>query len=77
MAGLLTYSASERLPIPSPGYPGVSEQWLRCSSALAGDYSSGYCPGFSPGSLLAVILERMTCTIIKTKIKIIFVKGLP
>jgi len=75
MAGLLTYSASERLPIPFPGFTGV-EQWPGCSSASVGDHSSGYCPGFSPGSLLAVIKERMTCTTSKTKIKIIFVTGI-
>jgi len=53
-AGLLTFPGSGSLPVPNG-----SVQWHCCQNLFtsplseAQDYSSGYCPGFSPGSLLS------------------------
>jgi len=54
-AGLLTFPDSVSLPVPN-----VSVQWHNwrnlftlLKQAMAQDYSSGDCPGFTPGSLLS------------------------
>jgi len=47
MAGLLAYSLSVRLPIP------IHQNSGKVCSESYREHSSGYCPGFSPGSLLS------------------------
>ena len=58
-AGFLTYPIFRQ-----PSRPGLTGQWQKRAGdfdqIMAGAYSSGYCPGFTPGSLLSPDFRQKT-----------------
>lgn len=57
MAGLLTYSLFTAFPFLA------RETVAMNGKQTTRDYSSGYCPGFTPGSLLILKIQRIFGTI--------------